>query len=48
MERSTSDKTQHQAAFASRIIRIFFEQLSMLNNCANLEALKTGKNENGK
>ena len=33
MERSTPDKTQHQAALSSRIVRIRFEQFSMLDYC---------------
>lgn len=33
MEWSTPDKTQHQAAFPSWIIRILFQQFSMLDDC---------------
>jgi hypothetical protein len=32
MERSTPDKTQHQAAFSSCIVRILFQQFSMLDD----------------
>ena len=33
MERSTPDKTQHQTAFSSWIVRILFQQFSMLDDC---------------
>jgi hypothetical protein len=33
MERSTADKTQHQAAFSAWIVRILFQQFSMLDYC---------------
>jgi hypothetical protein len=32
MERSTTDKTQHQAAFSSWIVRILFQQFSILDD----------------
>jgi hypothetical protein len=33
MKRSTPDKTQHQAAFSSWIVRILFQQFSMVDDC---------------
>jgi hypothetical protein len=32
MERATSDKTQHQAAFSPWIVRIIFQRFSMLDD----------------
>ena len=33
MERSTADKTQHQAVFSAWIVRILFQQFPMLDYC---------------